>query len=267
MNSKSNERSVKMYLRKLRYKSGNLIIQQLATGSNGVVVIHGGGHSVSVDQNNKVTFSDPLFVPPRKNRNYGKCTVLTVYFPKTCKGLDAAGKELADYINRRLGRYNKVILHGHSKCGCCFLNLAQWLNRRCTIISASAPIHGTPVANKEEFSSKLNPFMRFFYKKIFSDHQVDRDICPDSEFIRNLNLKHVVRNHTCYILVSKCGFSLNPKDWLLWFLDKAFGINGDGIVPEKSQIPRGVRYERITASHASSMKKSLNFQGKPDWLK
>lgn len=247
-----------MILRNVRYKSENIIIQQLNTGSNGVVVIHGGGHSVSVDENNKVTFADPLFIPPTKNTDYGKCTVMTVYFPKTCEGLEAAGKELADFINHRLGEFSKVILHGHSKCGCCFLNLAQWLTRHCTIVSVSAPLKGTPVADLRTFSSQLSAFKKFFYLKIFSDHNVDRDICPGSKFIRNMEIVSAISHHNCHIVASKCGRSCNPIDWVLSLVDKLLGINGDGIVPLTAQLPPFyAKCKIITASHGTSLHKSI----------
>ena len=249
-----------MLLRDILYKSDNLIIQQLASGSNDVVIIHGSGHSVSVNENNKVTFSDPLFTLPHKTTDYGKCTVLTMYFPKCCQGLESAGKELAEYINNHLGAYNQVVLHGHSKCGCCFINLAQWLTRRVTIVAVSAPLNGTPVADLKAFSSRLGAIAKYFYLRIFSDHNVDRDICPSSKFIRNLAIDYAVKNHDCHIIVSKCGWSWNLIDLLLWLIDTVFDVNGDGIVPLESQIPKEPVhcYNMIIASHATSMRKSMS---------
>lgn len=183
---------------------------------------------------------------------------MTLYYPKACKGLDVAGKELAEFINENLDSYKKIILHGHSKCGCCFANLAQWLSKwsilRTHIITVSAPLRGTPFANFEGFSQKLNAIEKFFYRKIFSDHNVDRDISPNSKFISNLNLQSIDKLHREYI-VSKCAPSLNPIDWILWLIDIRAGIHGDGIVPLDSQIPDGIYYQ-IKASHSTSMRNS-----------
>ncbi len=207
-----------MVLQKIVHKSSNLIIQQLQKGStsSSIAVVVGSGHSVSVDDRNNVTFTDPGFRPPKKIASYGTdCTLFTIYYPKTCEGLDVAGKELAEFINENLNFYRKIILHGHSKCGCCFVNLAQWLDGwsllRTHIITVSAPFKGTPVADIQGFSKKLNAIEKFFYRKIFSDHKVDRDICPDSGFISNLNWHNINKLHIEHV-VSKCAPSLNPKD-------------------------------------------------------
>lgn len=47
-------------------------------------------------------------------------------------------------------QYQNIILHGHSKCGSCFIEATKWLKRRVTVVSVSAPLNsqGTPIAKK-----------------------------------------------------------------------------------------------------------------------
>ena len=253
-----------MQLRNIVYRSHNLIVQRIQDGSNvsNTAVIIGNGHSVSVDDNNNVTFRDPGYRPVKSIKSYGdRCSVYIIYYPKTCEGLDVAGKELAEFINTDFKFYKKIILHGHSKCGVCFINLAQWLDEwtsfRTCIVAVSAPIDGTPIADIDGFSKGLNRIEKFFYLKIFSDHKVDRDICPDSEFLNNLNPLPFDHPHIEFV-VSKCGISANPIDWVLWFIDVKAGIKGDGFVPLSSQIPDWP-YTPITASHATSLRKSCKY--------
>lgn len=230
-------------LRNIVYKSENLIVQLMQKSSSpcNTVVIVGNGHSVSVDDYNNITFCGPCYYPPKRVKGYGdKCAIFAIYYPKTCEGLAVAGEELAEFIKKNLQLYRKIILHGHSKCGCCFQNLAHWLDNwskyRTHIVSVSAPLKGTPFANIEDFALKLNGFERFIYFKIFSNHKVDRDICPGSEFLNSLDLQDYEGLHREFI-VSKCGKSFNLIDWVLAFIDFKTNIRGDGIIPLQSQIP------------------------------
>lgn len=253
-------------LRNVVYKSQNLIIQHMNEGSRNIAIIVGSGHSVSVDDDGNVTFSDPCFHPPEKIKGYGNdCTIFTIYYPETCKGLDIAGKELARFINIKLQLYSKIILHGHSECGVCFLYLYQWLYKwaklRTHVVSVSAPLKGTPFADFEEFSKNLNVIEKSVYSKFFSNNKVDRDVCPNSNFFEKLNIELLLesryKNHFHFV-VSKRGPSFNPIDWLLYLIDIRTKINGDGIVSLESQIP-DVMYDTVFASHATSMRKSCKF--------
>ena len=253
-----------MKLRDVVYKSPNLIVQRIQKGSNASnsAVIVGNGHSVSVDDNDNVTFTDPGYRPVKSIKGYGdKCSVFIIYYPTTCEGLAASGKELAEFINTDFKLYKKIILHGHSKCGVCFINLAQWLDEwtsyRTSIVSVSAPLGGTPIADIESFSKGLNRIEKFFYLKFFSDHKVDRDICPGSKFLNNLDSLPFDHPRIEFV-ISKCGISINPIDWVLWFIGVKAGIKGDGFVSLSSQIPNWP-HTPITASHATSLRKSCKY--------
>ena len=253
----------------------SLIKLQQGIGDCPNVVFYGDGHSVTVDTNGRVTWADPLYHPMHNVKKYNPyCTVYAVYFPRTSHGLDDAGKQLAKFINENHGSEDDtphVLLHGHGKCGCCFISAAQEIQRPCTVMSVSAPMQGTPVADFHGFSANLNPLMKWIYQSIFSDHQVVQDIIPGSEFIQSLDLTKVPNQHQVLLITSMCGVSLNPIDWVMWLLDKLLRINGDGIVPFRSQltttIPSTVQHIAQRASHATSLKRSKKLRQYPWWVR
>lgn len=260
-------------MRKLRnvvYRSPNLIVQRIQQGIGlcNIAVVVGDGHSVSVDDDNNITFCDPGYHPLNKLKGYGKdCSLFAVYFPKSCDGLAVAGEELAEFINTNLKFFKKIILHGHSKSGCCFHNLTQWLDGfialRTYVVSVSSPFAGTPMVDYDYILEKadsikvFSSFVKSIYLKLFSNHNVDRDICPNSNFLLNIDLQDP--NVHRYFIVSKCGPSIHPIDWVLWIVDTVSELHGDGFVPLQSQIYRDFSYRQITASHATSMRRSTKF--------
>lgn len=140
-----------------------------------------------------------------------------------------------------------------------FCQSSKWLEREVAIVSVSAPLNnfGTPIANKKVFDSRLNFIEKIFFHKIFSNHNVDKDLCENSEFLTNLNM-HYLHKHRYQIVVSVCGkFTLNPVQLFLTWVDKAKGINGDGIIPKCSQIPKDESFIQISATHADSMDKTI----------
>ena len=240
--------------------SGGIQLRKSTDDACKTCIIMGSGYSLSIDHENKVIYKDPLFFPPSGNA-YGDYTVLSLFYPFECEGLSCAAEELANYINFHMQQYDNIILHGHSKCGSCFVKATEWLKRRVTIISVSAPLNefGTPIANRKIFDSRLNWLEKIFFYKIFSDHNVDKDLCENSEFLINLNMKYLIF-HNYEIIVSSCDkFTINPVQLLLIWVDKFKNINGDGIIPMNSQIPKGVPFTRILATHVDSMKKSIRF--------
>lgn len=251
------------------------IVQVSEGNPSAPIVIVGNGNSVSFDPNGHVACHDPLHYPRHTTLGeYGNCTVYDAYFPQNCDGLYEAAKQIADFVNN-LPADRKVVLNGHSKCGCCFIMAAAHIQRSCSIVSVSSPLRGTPVADLEEFQEKLSSrLLKWLYLSIFSDHRVDRDIIPGSDFLSKLAgiLPQVNNRHHLNLVVSKCAFSFNPLDFALWLLDKWMGIDGDGIVPYTSQFPEGtlvpefsekpneingIRYYYLSKSHATSLKGSL----------
>lgn len=256
----------------IRYRHVHIV--EISKGDpSAPIIILGDGHSVTFDPNGHVTWSDPLYCPKPTSNMYGNCTVYAVYFPTTCGGLFEAAKQIAGFVDQ-LPADRQVVLNGHSKCGCCFIMAAAHIQRSCSIVSVSSPLRGTPVADLDNFREKLSRPLRWLYLSIFSDHRVDRDIIPGSDFLSKLAevLPQVNKNHHLNLVVSKCAFSFNPLDFALWLLDKWMGIDGDGIVPYTSQFPEGtlvpefsekpneingIRYYYLPKSHATSLKGSL----------
>lgn len=248
-----------MRLRNIVYKSQNLILQQVQSSESTTCIIMGSGYSLSLDSENKVIHKDPLFFPP-SGKDYGDYNVLSLFYPFECKGLSQAALELAGYINSSMKNYTRIVLHGHSKCGSCFVKAAKFLERQVSIVSVSAPLNcnGTPITSSD-FDLKLSSFEKPIFHAIFSDHNVDKDLRTGSEFLQNLDLNHLSR-HNYIIIVSECKkFSIIPIDAYLNWFNTAKGIYGDGIIPKASQIPSHKRFVRILATHASSMKASMPF--------
>ena len=244
------------YLENVVFKGRNIIIQQIQRElrSKRCIVI-GNDHSLSVDENYNITLNDPgmsKFSVSMRN------TVYAFYFTFESDGLLESSKEIADFVNNLSYYYEEVILVGHSKCGLCVQNAKQFITRKNTIVTTiSAPFEGTVIADKKSCEAKLkNPVLIKIYNKIFSDHNVDKDIMPNSEFIQNMNRNNVDLNITSSVrCVSDCS---NIMDLLLLIFDKMMGIDGDGIVSLKSQTACLCNESiNIHCSHATSLQKGL----------
>ncbi len=252
-----------MKLRNVIFKTKNVIIQEVRKSTDHnckTCIIMGSGYSLSVDEKNNVTHKDPLFFPPSGNM-YGDYTVLSLFYPFECEGLSVVAEELANYIDTNMYQYENIILHGHSKCGSCFIEATKYLKRKVTVVSVSAPLNrqGTPIANRKVFDDRLNWLEKIFFHKIFSDHNVDKDLCENSKFLTNLTMDNLQR-HNYMIIVSVCKkFTLNPVELLLTWIDKYKNINGDGIIPRETQIPKEKPFVEISSTHAGSMKSSVRF--------
>lgn len=248
------------------YESENIVLQVQEERKDAQnLVILGEGYSKSVDNDGRVIECDP-FMLKLDEKLFGQETqVIYVYFPFDTKEqperLATAGMELANYINEELILYkdDDIIAIGHSKCGVCFANMAQWLTRKITIVTISSPFKGTILTDKDLCRSKTNNIEFWVYNRIFSNHQVDKDIIPDSYFLQNVNYDGLeTQNHIN--IISK--FNQNPNDLVdcvLWYIKENYLPESDGIVPVESQIleySNTIRVD-IEASHATSMKKGI----------
>ena len=243
------------YLENVVFKGKNVIIQKIETElrSKRCIVI-GNGHSLSVDEDDKITLHDPGM---SKFAVSMKHTVYAFYFTFESDGLLESSKELAEFVNKISYYYEEVILIGHSKCGVCVQNAKQYINRKNTIVTISAPFDGTFIADKKACESKLKNLLFIkIYNKIFSNHNVDKDIMPNSEFIQNMNRQCIDFNITSSI--NKVGDCKNIKDLILFIFDKMMKVNGDGIVSLDSQMKCFANIDvNISCSHASSLQKGL----------
>lgn len=245
------------------YSTPNLLLQKIKEHSGRSCVILGNGNSLSINQENQVTWMDPgmHYANADLIQNH---TVFTFYFPNECQGLVNAALELAIFINRKLQEYDKIILIGHSKCGICLAYSMKWIEREVKLITISSPFRGTILCEPEIFERGLTKLEIAIYRKIYSDHQVDRDIRTVSKVISGIDVSKL--NKFNYInVVSVCGKLSKVKslkELAVYYINWRKNIEGDGFVPKRSQRPKGLygdSYETIyiTASHAESLKVGL----------
>lgn len=243
------------------YKSENLIIHVAKEGEEESkrLVILGSGYSLSIDEENRIESHDPLMIFPSMKQYSKGTTVMSIYYPFQSRGLEEAGRELSNFINSELNEYDEITLIGHSKCGVCFANASKWIDRKVAIVTISAPFYGTPSADEKLISEKLNFIERVAYSMIFSNHNVDKDIMPNSRFMKRVDYSGL-ENHWHINVVSTCPQkTFNPIEILLKYMDKRVEIFGDGIVPKESQeksFPNTTSRE-IKATHATSLEKGI----------
>lgn len=241
-------------LKNILYKSKNIIVQQVQEGNRDLIVL-GSGYSLSVDEQNKIINHDPLMIMP--NIEFQEETILSIFYPFESEGLERAGKELSTFVNSIKEEYDSITLIGHSKCGVCFANAVKWVEfDNINVVTISAPFEGTPMADQKAMFEKLNWFEERIYNLIFSNHKVDQDIIPDSNFMQNVDYSGLETCKHINIVSKYPNKSKNILDILLTYLDKRAKINGDGIVPKDSQ--QAILYPNSTtklieATHATSM--------------
>lgn len=223
--------------------------------------ILGEGMSMTIKEN-EVIEHDPFLSIPDNNEFVDRLNgdVVEMYFMFSCKGLNAAGKDLAGYIENCANlKYKNVVLIGHSKASVCFANAARWFKGKIGIIFISSPFKGTSIANKEEMKKRMSEFEYRIYSKYFKDHQVDRDIIPNSEFLCNADFSGV-KKHICLNIVSILETVNSLEDVGCNYLSKVLNLGkSDGIVTKTSQEALNCsRTIYINASHANSMKRTLS---------
>lgn len=239
------------------YSSGNLVIHVAKEGTFKRLVILGSGYSLSIDEENKIVNHDPLMIMPSMKEYSNNTTVMSIFYPFECEGLDEAGKEIASFVNSVSKEYGEIILIGHSKCGVCFANAAKWIKTKATVVTVSAPFIGTPVADRETILKKLNSVEKIAYSLIFSNHAVDKNIAPDSKFLKTVDYSGLQKYNHINVISTCPEKSVNPIELILMYMDKY--VNGDGIVPKESQelnVNQTV-IRRIEATHATSLQKSV----------
>ena len=249
------------------WKTENVIIQEIQRGdADRRCYLIGNGLSMSVDAEKRVTKHDPGMTKFKSNvrRNV---TVYAFYFTFECGGLEKSSEEIAKFVNEQLlERFEQIFLIGHSKCGVCLYNASRYIQQgKVTLVTISAPFKGTVVADKEYMENILKyRLLTLIYNMIFSDHNVDRDIKPDSEFIRMINSEiqttqsYIFMEHINIIAMLDDILSCqNLVDFFLYIWNKAIKLEGDGIVPISSQKTKEIWRFDIKASHASSLKRGI----------
>lgn len=231
------------------YMTDNIILHVAQIGkSKGRTIIIGNGHSMSVNLKGFITKVEPAMAIPRYSEKFDENdTVYDFYYTFECKGLDAAAKDLTEYIiMNELGE--DIWLFGHSKCGVCFYKAIPYISShyiRSTIylVTISTPFKGTIMASPKfkETPKKLNSLLNFVHGILYSGHVIDYDISPNSDFLGTLPTESdVIKGCTHYNLCStlestkfwKCK---GIQDKFCKFLSWATGID-DGIVCYESQL-------------------------------
>lgn len=240
------------------YKTENVVIQRIQKGEKRKrCYIIGNGHSLTLDINNVVTKHDPC-MHKFQHKISGDNAVYAFYFTFECTGLEQASKEIADFVNNLSEEYEQIFLVGHSKCGVCLYNASYYCEKNITLVTISAPFRGTIIADKKTVEKKLkSQTLKKVYNMIFSDHNVDRDIIPNSQFIQNMH-NATCKEHINITSSLKNVFSCKDiLDLLLLICDKIMQIHGDGVVSLDSQKVNCTRTVNMICSHANSLKKGL----------
>lgn len=243
---------------KIIHKGENLIVYRLKEAADNCkeVAIIGDGCSFSLDAKNRVTDFDPgLQLRTQKDLCHVKKEVIMMYYPFECAGLRQAGDEIADFMNQVVfNSYNSsnIQMFGHSKSGVCFAELSKNLQDSIEISTVSAPFHGTILTMPEEFQKGLFWFEKMIYQKVYSDHQVDRDIAIGSSYLKQADFSGL-KLHQFYNMICL----LQKPDSLgglgCYYLKKRKNQDGDGIVTKNSQkISQvgAIEYYMLTKSHA-----------------
>lgn len=237
------------------YITDNIILNvaQIGKGQGRTIIICN-GHSMSVNSKGVVTKVEPAMSIPRYTEKFNKNdTVYYLYFTFECAGLDKAAEDLANFVDiNELGE--DIWLFGHSKSGVCFYKAMQYLSShfirsKINLVTISAPFNGTIMATKRfrKIPKKLNFLLNLVHGFLFSDHVIDHDISPRSEFLQTLPTEEEVLKVCTHYNV--CSTLVETKFWkckgvqnkFCKFLEWAVGID-DGIVRYDSQFIHPEKY-------------------------
>ena len=240
-------------------KTDNIVMQKLQKGTKKEkCYIIGNGHSISVDEKNRVIKHDPLMHVFETDISK-EHSVYAFFFTFECAGLEKSSIEIAEFVNELIDTYDEIIFVGHSKCGVCLTNASCYCRKTVTLVTISTPYYGTVVTDKEwaEMLLKKRVFIKI-YNMIFSDHKVDRDIAPDSDFLLNMNQPVCNRHINIISYFRSIRDCRNLIDLALFATDKIMHLRGDGVVPLTSQYPSSNTQEiYVFCSHASYLKEAL----------
>lgn len=177
-----------------------------------------------------------------------------------CKMLE----EIEIYIKEIYKKYKKVYVVGISKGGIinCLLYNKLMKNSNIKFINISTPYKGTIFADPEAVKKRLEerkiPFRRSIYNtyfKIYDGNFPDQMIQENSEILNEVKYNSKIINFVakatfgCFL---KDLFQLNVESALLYLIDKALRIKGDGIVSIDSQTRNYKKDIKIKATHKTS---------------
>ena len=88
---------------------------------------------------------------------------------------------------------------------------------------------------------------------IFSNHNVDKDIIPGSDFLKNLKKPACIEHLNFKTKLSKATECKSLVDHFLLFVDRTLKLGGDGVVSYASQEYPADKEVTMTLSHAESL--------------
>ena len=193
------------------YKTQNIILHLVQVGKgHGRTVIIGNGHSMSINSKGVIIKVEPCMTIPHYVEKFNaNDTVYDLYYTFECTGLNEAARDLANFIaTNELGE--DIWLIGHSKCGVCFYKAIEYISTylirsKIYLVTISAPFNGTIMASNrfKKIPKRMNFLLNFVHGLLFSDHAVDKDISPHSEFLSSLPCEsYVLRVCTHYNICS-----------------------------------------------------------------
>lgn len=191
--------------------------------------------------------------------------------------LEKLSQEIRNLVIKLNIKYDTINIIGNSKGGIVALKLMEILDEDYyeKIINVSVPYKGTPLVEPKEmkkilYDKKILGFkygkkLYEFYLKSFDGDYADKMISKNSPELRKINLKinkrkfiNVVVKATSLEFIFDF-FKLNFESCILYFVDKIIRLDGDGIIPLKSQKIDGIgRTERIiSGTHKTGYKKVI----------
>ncbi|MDE5831064.1 MAG: hypothetical protein K2H53_05535 [Clostridia bacterium] len=242
------------------YRTKNIIVQKIQKGEkNDRCYIIGTGNSLNITCAEIVYNHDPGMreFKPNLDKDY---TVYAFYITFGSASLEKAPAEIADFVDnlQNNNHYHDIVLVGHYICGICAAMSTEICKTKVNLVTISTPFFGTIMADKEtaEKVLKLKPFI-FMYRKIFNNHNVDKDITPEARLnsgVPKISCKQHINIMSEFSGIIDCKDVL---DLFLLFLDRYMRINGNGIVPMSSQAVLNAKTIKIFSSHAHSLEDGL----------
>lgn len=191
--------------------------------------------------------------------------------------LEKISKEIRNLIIKINIKYHTIHIVGNSKAGIVALKLMEILDEEYyeKIINVSVPYKGTPLVEPKEMRKRLYDKKIFgfkygkklykFYLKNFDGDYADKMICKNSPELRKVNLKInkkkfmniVVKSTTLEFIFDF--FKLNFESCSLYIINKIIKLDGDGIIPLKSQKieGKGIIERIISGTHKTGYRKSI----------
>lgn len=200
--------------------------------------------------------------------------VLLISYIKRKFNINKLAKEIKKIVIKMNYKYKKIILVGKSKGGVVLQYLLKKLDERYykKAIAITVPYKGTVFANPKEMQRVLKRKGRMGrilfknYIKIYDGGKPDIMIRKDSKELQEIN-KNIIVNKKFENFILKCNLKnlildllrLDFESSFLFILDKYLGVNGDGIVSERSQMIKNKKVKNIFlyGTHKTAYKKVM----------